>query len=502
MARWIIAVSLPGTTTVAIYLGNCNGTFQSPKTTTLNLPAETIIPGTPIVAADFNHDGKLDLVVATQMSNGGPWGVYLLQGDGTGGFAEPTLMYTPTSGWAVQTLVIGDFDTDGNADVAVLEESPCSNGTPGCPSNVAALFGNGAASFDAIDVTTASGAMTLGSADVNSDGTTDLFGIEYGSNQLGSFLGNHDRKFSYFYTPLPDTPGLTVASPVVAADFDGDRPYMDLAALLLPTAGSSQQPEMLWFIVQDGFYCGSCAPYEAETGVVPFTGSTTYPWYVGPAVGMFIADMKADILVDGSSGPTSSTSSLVTGLNDIDWLYGASGYCDLPATGRGILLCSPASETTSGQAQTGGVGGETMIAASANSFGMLRKVEFWLDGKKMGEEHNVSGPSAWFAFYLTTPAAGTTHSGTIYALTSTTLSTLRFHVYSGQQMRTSAAGSVWSEYLHTGPGWRVSQLGTGDGHCEDHWNAVTDGALGQRAEDVQRNHEHNLEYDCFDNGGI
>jgi hypothetical protein len=399
-----IAVSLAGTTKVAVYLGNGDGTFQAAKTTTIGLPSGTVIPATPIVAADYNHDGKLDLVVATQ--DGGTWGVYLLEGDGTGGFTDPTQIYQPTSGWEVQSLVIGDFDTDGNADVGVLEQMPCSGGQPGCSSNVVALFGNGATSFDAVDVTTVSGAMNLGSGDVNGDGVTDLWGIEYSSNQLSNFLGNYDRKFSYYYTPLPSTPGLT-PGPVVL------MPYQEMATLLLPTAGSTEKPEWLWFYIYDNYGTGGTDPYDTLLADVPEAGDTTYPWYAGPVVGAFNADMAMDLMVAGSSSSTSTTSNYVTGLNDTPFFYGVNGYCGLPTTSPSVLLCSPSTQTTSGQLQLEQSYGETMISSSATSFGMIRKMEVWIDGKKLGEDHTAVGPTAWIAWYLETPAVGT-HSGTIY----------------------------------------------------------------------------------------
>ena len=137
-------------------------------------------------------------MVAAQGTNGGAWGIYLLLGDGTGGFGNPTLIYTPTPGWGVQNLVIGDFDTDGNADVGVLEEMACSNGQAGCWSNVLALFGNGATSFDAVDVTTVNGAMNLGSGDVNSDGRTDLYGLSMGTMNWGRFWGMQAGSFRTF----------------------------------------------------------------------------------------------------------------------------------------------------------------------------------------------------------------------------------------------------------------------------------------------------------------
>jgi hypothetical protein len=90
-----LAVAVPGTNQVAVYVGNGDGTFQAPKTSTLNLPSNIMLAASPTVAADFNHDSKLDLVAAAHISNG-PWSVYLLEGDGTGGFAISKNVYNPT----------------------------------------------------------------------------------------------------------------------------------------------------------------------------------------------------------------------------------------------------------------------------------------------------------------------------------------------------------------------------------------------------------------------
>jgi len=136
-----IAIVLPRTNQVVVYPGNGDGNFQSPMTTTVDLPSGLIFSGSgqsSIVAADFNKDGNVDLVAAVFDGDdfGGTWAVYLLEGDGTGSFNNPTPIYYPTSGWTVQRILAGDFDTDNNADVAVLEEMTCSSGSGYCWSNV------------------------------------------------------------------------------------------------------------------------------------------------------------------------------------------------------------------------------------------------------------------------------------------------------------------------------------------------------------------------------
>jgi hypothetical protein len=51
--------------------------------------------------------------------------------------------------------------------------------------------------------------------------------------------------------------------------------------------------------------------------------------------------------------------------------------------------------------------------ATANSFGQLRKIELWVDGKKLDEQHHTWEGKAWFN-YSSTLAAGT-HQGTYFA---------------------------------------------------------------------------------------
>jgi hypothetical protein len=401
-----IAVMLPGTNQIAVYLGNGNGTFQSPITTPVDLPSGMtfggVFPGYKLVAADFNHDGNLDLVTPVYNGNdfGGVWEVYLLEGDGTGHFTNPTSIYQPTAGWTVQGLVTGDFDTDGNADVGVLEEMTCSSGIGYCWSNVVALFGNGDLTFDPIDVTyVANTQMTLGSADLNNDGATDLYGMQYSttnqSSQLAVFLGHYDRKFSYYYTPIPDYQGdpQYVSAPFAVADFDGTQSWA-LAAVSTTTSTQSTVVQMIYFL-----NAGDENP-SILLGPSPAGNSGSIDSQIGPVVGNFNGDLKPDIaLYSTTPAPT-----LVAGLNVNSG--GFYGNCSLPLSGQGIHLCSPST--------TGTITGTVNFAASANSFGQLRKIELWVDGVKLGEQHWIWGQSGYFDMSDSNLSPGT-HYGTIYA---------------------------------------------------------------------------------------
>ncbi len=102
----------PSPPTVAIYLGNGNGTFQSPVT----YPIAS--DGTSVVTGDFNGDGKLDL--ATSDFNGGSGNtVSILLGNGDGTF-QPRVDYATAAG--PNQLIAGDFNGDGRLDLAVADQ--------------------------------------------------------------------------------------------------------------------------------------------------------------------------------------------------------------------------------------------------------------------------------------------------------------------------------------------------------------------------------------------
>jgi len=78
----------------------------------------------PVVAdaggAAFDEDGHLDLAVTNFLSGGGPNHVAILLGDGTGAFGAPTRFEV---GRGATRIAAADFNGDGDADVAVVQDS-------------------------------------------------------------------------------------------------------------------------------------------------------------------------------------------------------------------------------------------------------------------------------------------------------------------------------------------------------------------------------------------
>lgn len=92
---------------ISLLMGAGDGTFQVAGLLPMSNPADVLV-------ADFNADGRLDLVA----SNGSNWAVLTFLGKGDGTFEAPRVVSLGTS---VSQLVAGDFDENGTLDLAVVE---------------------------------------------------------------------------------------------------------------------------------------------------------------------------------------------------------------------------------------------------------------------------------------------------------------------------------------------------------------------------------------------
>jgi hypothetical protein len=211
-----------GPFSVTILFGNADGTFTTGPTVQ---PAGLQSYPT-MIGGDFNGDGNADLAVLSYDGYSTSY-ITVLPGHGDGTFATPItgkVYAQPITGGDVilGTLAAADFNGDGKLDIAVVGDYVSSGG-------VTILLGNGDGSFTAagpnLDLTADFALIATG--DFNGDGIPDFVVPNYfefgGSPTI--FLGKGDGTFTF--SKVTFTLDYFPTS-VLVADFNGDG-ILDLA---------------------------------------------------------------------------------------------------------------------------------------------------------------------------------------------------------------------------------------------------------------------------------
>ena len=218
---------------VAVLLGNGNGTFQAAvaySTGGLSSPYE-------VVSADVNGDGKPDIIAAN--SNTASVGVLLNNGNGT---FLPVTTYSSGANTSPYGVAIGDVNGDGLADIITANYFGDSAGV---------LLNDGYGSFQPVVLySTGSGGHPhrVSLADVNKDSKLDIITANFNNNSAGVLLGNGNGTFQPQAT-YPIGPNQYPYG-AVAADIDGDtKPDLvavngtgNVAQVLLGTGSGTFQP--------------------------------------------------------------------------------------------------------------------------------------------------------------------------------------------------------------------------------------------------------------------
>jgi len=208
-----------GGDSLAVMLGQSGGTFSAPSP----LPTPAGHPFTSIgLVADFNGDGRPDIVITDPNILTGVIPVWILVNQGGGSFAQPAaVLNEPFSGGLPQFLA-GDFTGDGELDLAAQV---------GVPYLLYVLLGNGNGAFQAALPALGVFGPPLVGLDLNGDGKLDL--AQQDNYLVVFYLSNGDGTFQ----TLPVVNLGALFDPTVVADFNGDgKPDMaDTASVAINT---------------------------------------------------------------------------------------------------------------------------------------------------------------------------------------------------------------------------------------------------------------------------
>jgi uncharacterized protein (TIGR03437 family) len=257
-----LAVANVASGNVTVLLGNGSGGFSAAAGSPFTVGSFPYF----LTVGDFNGDGKLDLAVADTSSND----VTILLGNGSGAFsAAPGSPFA--AGADPYSLAVGDFNGDGNLDLAVANAGH----------SVTVLLGNGSGGFSAAPgspFAAGSDPDSIVTGDFNGDGKLDLAVANARGDNVTILLGNGSGGFS----AAPGSPFAAGSDPtsIALGDFNGDG-KLDLAA----SNGDSNSVTVLLGNGSGGFSASPGSPFTV--GSLPYS----------LAVGDFNGDGRLDIAV-------------------------------------------------------------------------------------------------------------------------------------------------------------------------------------------------------------
>ncbi len=172
-----------------------------------------------LAAGDFNGDGKQDLVVTI---NDPQVGLALLAGRGDGTFAAP-VNFANTSGFDSPAVVATDVTGDGRLDIVIAHQIACYTAPCTVANTISLMVGNGDGTFQPTrEIDVGRGMSKIAVGDFNRDGNADL-AIAGDSSRVYRLYGAGDGTFVQqpTLTMTPDTFAVD-ATDIDVGDFNRD----------------------------------------------------------------------------------------------------------------------------------------------------------------------------------------------------------------------------------------------------------------------------------------
>ncbi|CAF0871599.1 unnamed protein product [Rotaria sordida] len=244
-----IVVANSGTNTIGIFLSQDNETFTNQQIYPTGFDSRPY----SLVVNDFNNDNYLDIAVANY---------------GTNNIGK---VYSLNSSRPV-FITIGDFNNDNQTDIVVAIRDT---------NTIGILLGNGDGSFqDQITYSTGydSFPCALVVGDFNKDNQLDIAVANYGTDNIGIFLGYGNGSFTNqktYTTTLNSKP-----SSIAVGDLNNDN-YLDIIVTHSATGKIG-----IYFGYEDGTFA------KQTTFLIR---SNSHPYYV--TVGHFDKDDQLDVVV-------------------------------------------------------------------------------------------------------------------------------------------------------------------------------------------------------------
>jgi hypothetical protein len=173
----VAEAGFPGS--VSILLGKGDGTFQT------HVDYATGQESIAIVAVDLNHDHKLDLAVSNNLDDT----VSILLGNEDGTFQAQKVLYLPPGHPSATALAAGDFNADGNLDLALANSFD---------NTITLLLGKGDGTFPTFldyeySASTSGASFGFTAADLAGNGALDL--------AIANFEGGAGNSISVLLNP-------------------------------------------------------------------------------------------------------------------------------------------------------------------------------------------------------------------------------------------------------------------------------------------------------------